>query len=359
MKTPKAGPIDLRSDTFTKPTAAMYEALRDAPLGDDVYGEDPTVRRLEERAAELTGKEAALLVSSGTQGNLVALMALCERGDEVLLGAHTDLYNFENGGLAVLAGLYPRPFDDETGWIRPEAAEAAIRPKDVHFGRTRVLAVENSHARSGGTPIPLGALQELADLAELKGLIVHMDGARLFNAAVAMDVDPAEITRFAETVTFCLSKGLSCPAGSVLCGTAGVIDKARRIRKMLGGGMRQSGWIAAPGLVALGDIGRLAEDHRRARKLAELLAGIEGIKVKNDVRTNIVIVETEEPVPSARCLIEALRGQGVLCFSIGKGVRMVVHRWIGDEDIDEVAAATRRAVAAAGRRAADAPASPY
>ena len=359
MKTPKTGPIDLRSDTFTKPTAAMYEALRDAPLGDDVYGEDPTVRRLEERAAELTGKEAALLVSSGTQGNLVAFMALCERGDEVLLGAHSDLYNFENGGLAAVAGLHPRPLDDERGWIRPEAAEAAIRPKDVHFGRTRVLAVENSHARSGGTPIPLGALRELADLAKLKGLVVHMDGARLFNAAVALDVDAAEIARFAETVTFCLSKGLSCPAGSMLCGTAGVIDKARRIRKMLGGGMRQSGWIAAPGLVALSDVGRLAEDHRRARTLAELLAGVEGITIKNDVRTNIVIVETEDPVPSARSLIEALRAEGILCFSIGKGIRMVVHRCIGDDDVEEVAAATRRAVAAAGRRAAEAPASPY
>ncbi len=352
--------VDLRSDTFSLPSPEMYEALQRAALGDDVYGEDPTVNMLEARAAALTGKEAALLVSSGTQANLVALLSLCDRGDEVLLGGGSDLFNFETGGIAAVAGLHPRPLDDETGYISPEAVAAAVRPRDVHFGRTRLLCLENTHARSGGTPIPLELLRALAEIAAKRGLLVHMDGARLFNAAVAQGVDPSEIAAHVHSVSFCLSKGLSCPAGSILCGAAGFIEKARRARKMLGGGMRQAGWLAAPGLVALDNIGRLAEDHARAQRLAVGLMGIDGLRVDAQrVRTNIVIVELQSPDGDAATLISALREQGVRCFSLGKGLRMVVHRNIDDANVEYTLAACRRAMGATTESARPGRPGPY
>lgn len=336
---------DLRSDTFTLPTDEMYEAVRSATLGDDVYGEDPTVNKLEAKAAAITGKEAALLLSSGTQANLVALMSLCERGDEVLLGSRCDLYNFETGGIAAIAGLHPRALDDENGYIAPQVVAAAVRPNDVHFGRTRVLCIENTHARSGGTPIPLDVLKGLQVTAKQHDLLVHMDGARLFNAAIAQGVDPAVIAAHAHSVSFCLSKGLSCPVGSLLCGDAQMIEKARRARKMLGGGMRQAGWLAAPGLVALDRIERLADDHARASKLALGLAAVKGLRVDvRRVQTNIVIVEVEPPHANAAFLIAALREQGVRCFSLGAGLRMVVHRNVDDDAIEHTLAACRLAM---------------
>jgi threonine aldolase len=337
--------VDLRSDTFTLPTAQMYESVRTASLGDDVYGEDPTVARLEEKAAELTGKAAGLFVTSGTQGNLTALMAMCQRGDEVLLGAGSDLFNFETGGISAIAGLFPRPLDDSRGWIEPLTIASAVRPRDVHFGTTRVAVIENSHARSGGTPIPIAVLEEIAAAAREKGLLLHMDGARLFNAAVALDVPAAAITAHVDTVTFCLSKGLGAPAGALVCGPSDVIDRARLARKMLGGGMRQAGWIAAPGLIALENRDRLQEDHARARRLALALQGLPGIAVDPArVRTNMVIVGIEPPVPSASVLITALRAEGVRCFSLGQqAVRLVVHHGISDACIDRAVEAFQRA----------------
>jgi threonine aldolase len=338
---------DLRSDTFALPTDEMYAALREAALGDDVYGEDPTVNALEAKAAAITGKQAALLLASGTQANLVALMSLCQRGEEVLLGMYCDLYNFETSGIAGIAGLHPRPLDDEKGWISPAAVAAAVRPDDVHFGRTRLLCLENTHARSGGTPIPVDVLKSLAATARQHGLLVHIDGARLFNAAVALRVEPAAIASYADSVSFCLSKGLSCPVGSLLCSDATVIARARRIRKMLGGGMRQAGWIAAPGLVALDCIERLAEDHARAHRLALGLASIKGLRVDvARVRTNIVMVEVEPPHPNAAFLIAALREHCVRCFSLGAGLRMVVHRNVDDDAIEHTIEACRLAMSA-------------
>lgn len=339
--------VDLRSDTFTLPTPEMYRSVASAGLGDDVYGEDPTAVRLERAAADLTGKAAALLVSSGTQGNLTALMALCQRGDEVLLGAGSDLYNFETGGIAAIAGLFPRPLDDVQGWIDPAVVSAAVRPQDVHFGTTRVLVIENSHARSGGTPVPLPVLEAIVAAAREKNLLLHMDGARLFNAAAALGVPAAEIAAHVDTTTFCLSKGLGGPIGAMVCGPADVIARARIVRKMLGGGMRQAGWIAAPGLVALENRHRLGEDHRRARRLADALTGMSGIAVDpSRVRTNMVIVRIEPPVSSTGTLVAALYLEGVRCFSLGPGaVRLVTHIGISDEDIERAVAAFRRAVA--------------
>lgn len=352
--------VDLRSDTFSLPTDAMYEALRQAPLGDDVYGEDATVRALETRAAAVTGKEAALLVTSGTQGNLVALMSVCDRGDEALLGRYSDLCNFESGGIAAVAGIYPRALDDQPGCIDAAEVERAVRPNDVHFGRTRVLCIENSHARSGGLPVPIDVLEALREVTRRRGLWLHMDGARLFNAAIAQGVDPATIASHADSVTFCLSKGLSCPVGSLLCGDPAFIGKARRMRKLVGGGLRQAGWLAAPGLIALEELSRLAEDHARARRLAQGLSDIDAIDVDvSRVRTNMVVVGVKPPIESAAALIEAVRKEGVRCFSLGDKLRLVTYRGIGDEDIEYAITAFRKAAAAAGHSARSRALGPY
>ncbi len=271
---------ELRSDTFSLPSPEMYDALRSAPLGDDVYNEDPTVERLQRRAADLTGKQAALLVTSGTQGNLAALLAQTRPGDEAICGRDSDLYNYEMGGLSAVGGLFPRTVDDSAGVPALDDVRRAIRAgMDIHHGQTRVLALENSHQRAGGRPIEPDAIGQLADLAHEHGFRVHLDGARLFNAAVALGVDAREITRDVDSVTFCLSKGLSCPVGSVLCGSEGMIERAKQARKMLGGGMRQAGWIAIAGIVALENIDRLRDDHRNAKTLAEALADLPEIEI--------------------------------------------------------------------------------
>lgn len=329
--------VNLRSDTFTLPTPEMYDRLRSSTLGDDVYQEDPTVLALEERAARMTGKESALLVMSGTQGNLISLMATTERGDEILLGQNTDLCNFENGATAAIGGLYARPLEDRRGWVDPADVERAIRPKDVHFGRTRVLCVENTHARTGGRPVPLGILAELRAVALRHGISIHIDGARLFNAATAQGLPASEICRFADTVTFCLSKGLSAPIGAIVCGASATIAKARSVRKMLGGGIRQAGWIAAPGIVALENASALADDHRRARRLAESLSSIEGIEFPNGFpETNIVLVQPAPPLPQSVVMRRLLGERGVRCFTAGLALRLVVHRGVDDDDLDHV-----------------------
>jgi threonine aldolase len=331
--------IDLRSDTVTQPTPAMREAIYQAEVGDDVMGEDPTVNRLEEMAAERMGKPAALFVASGTMGNLAALLAHCQRGDEAILGdlAHTFLY--EAGGMAVLGGVHPHPLPNQPdGTIRLDKIEAAVRPDNDHFPRSRLIVLENTHNRCGGAAIPPEYFAAVREVADRHGLKIHLDGARIFNAAVALDVDPHEITQHADSVTFCLSKGLSAPVGSVLCGDADFIYHAHRVRKVLGGGMRQAGILAAAGIVALEQtVGRLAEDHVRARRLAEGIAVTPGLSIDLErVQTNIVYFDLTADAPySGSGVVARLRKRDVLVgYAPDRGFRAVTHCWVDDDDIE-------------------------
>jgi threonine aldolase len=305
--------IDLRSDTITRPTPAMREAMAVAEVGDDVFGEDPTVNHLEEMAADRLGKEAALLVASGTMGNLVAQLAHCGRGDETILGDQSHVFYYEQGGAASLGGIHPRTLPNEPdGTIRLESIEAAVRSDDVHFPRSRLVILENTHNRCNGTPLTSAYTAAVGQLARRHGLCMHIDGARIFNAAVALGVDVRELAAPADSVTFCLSKGLAAPVGSVLCGDADFIARARRARKVLGGGMRQAGVIAAAGIEALtGMIDRLADDHANARALAEGLAQISGIVIDPAaIRTNIVYFRVDRPW-DAQMLATRLADAGV------------------------------------------------
>ncbi|MCS7178268.1 MAG: low-specificity L-threonine aldolase [Anaerolineae bacterium] len=335
--------IDLRSDTVTPPTPAMREAMSRAEVGDDVFGEDPTVRRLEEMAAERMGKEAALFVASGTMGNLVALLTHCGRGDEVILGDRSHTFLYEQGGMAALGGITPRPLSNQPdGTLRLEEIQAAIRPENVHFPRTRLICLENTHNLCDGAPLTAEYTAAVAALAHAHGLRVHLDGARIFNAAAALNCDVRDLVREVDSVMFCLSKGLCAPVGSVLCGSADFIYEARRARKVVGGGMRQAGILAAAGIVALEQMTeRLAEDHARARRLAEGLAQIPGIQV-GPVYTNILYFWLDAEVPLVpQEFIRRLREQGVLVLGREDGrFRAVTHYWITDEDIE----ATLRAV---------------
>lgn len=328
--------VDLRSDTVTLPPRAMREAILRAPLGDDVYGEDPTVRELEELAAGITGKEAALLVASGTMGNLVSILAHCGRGDEVILGDRCHTFLYEAGGIAALGGIHPHPVPNRPdGTIPPEAIEAAIRPENVHFPRTRLICLENTHNRCWGSPLSPGYTAEVAGLARRHGLGVHLDGARIFNAAVALGVEVRELVRPADSVTFCLSKGLAAPVGSVICGERGFIEEARRVRKMVGGGMRQAGIIAACGIVALRTmVDRLAEDHEHAALLARGIADIDGLITEPDrVRTNILYFELERGDPGE--FHRWVQRRGVLFHPTGpRQFRLVTHYGITRPDIE-------------------------
>ncbi len=338
--------IDLRSDTVTHPTPAMREAMYRAEVGDDVFGEDPTVRRLEEMAAERLGKEAALFVASGTMGNLVALLTHCGRGDEVILGDRSHTFIYEQGGMAALGGITPRPIPNQPdGTLRLEDIRAAIRSENVHFPRTRLVCLENTHNLCDGAPLTAEYTAAVAGLARQHGLRVHLDGARVFNAAAALGCDVRDLVREVDSVMFCLSKGLCAPVGSVLCGSADFIYEARRARKVVGGGMRQAGILAAAGIVALEQMtGRLAEDHARARRLAEGLAQIPGVRV-GPVYTNIFYFWLDEGVSLApQEFLYRLREQGVLVLGREDGrFRAVTHYWITDEDIET----TLRAVKAA------------
>lgn len=343
-------PVDLRSDTVTLPTEQMLEAMRNAPLGDDVFGEDPTVNRLEELAAERLGKEAALLVTSGTQGNLIALLVHTRRGDEVIMEQYAHPYLAETGGLAVVGGLMTRLLPSERGCPDPAAIEAAIRPDDQHHPRTGLICLENTHNRHGGTVITPAELAAVRRVADRHGLPIHLDGARIFNAAVALGVDVRELTKDVDSVTFCLSKGLSAPVGSVLCGSRAFIAEARRMRKMLGGGMRQAGVIAAAGIVALETmVDRLAEDHACARRLGEGLARLPGLKVDLErVVTNMVYVDTSGLGLSAAEWVARLRARQVLGHVTGPTrVRLVTHYGIGPEEIDYALNAAEEVGAAA------------
>ncbi len=329
--------IDLRSDTVTQPTPAMREAMARAQVGDDVFGEDPTVNQLETMAAAMFDKEAGLLVSSGTQGNLVSLLAHCQRGDEVIMGHNSHTYNYEQVGTAVLGGIAPRIVTNQPdGTLRLEDIEAAIMPDNVHFGITKAISLENTHNRCGGAFLTPEYTDAVAALAHRYGLKLHIDGARIFNAAVAQDVDVKALTRHADSVTFCLSKGLSAPVGSVVVGSRAFIKRARRARKMLGGGMRQAGVIAAAGIVALTEmIDRLREDHANARRLANGLSRIPGVQPE-PVHTNIVYFHVDHPRFDAQTLQEALLAEGVGMLALGPGrIRAVTHYGIEAEDIEE------------------------
>ncbi|MFS8570984.1 MAG: low-specificity L-threonine aldolase [Thermaerobacter sp.] len=333
-------PIDLRSDTVTTPTPAMRRAMAEAEVGDDVYGEDPTVRRLEERAAQLMGKEAALLFPSGTMANQAAILTHTQRGQEVLAEARSHVYGSEAGGMAVLAGCQPRLFYAPDGVPRPEDIEALLRPDDEHYPPTSLLCLENTHNMAGGTVIPVDRMQALAAAARRHGLAVHLDGARIFNAAVALGVDARDLAAPADSVMFSLSKGLGAPIGSMLCGSGEFIARARRWRKLLGGGMRQAGVIAAAGLVALDEmIHRLADDHANARRLAEGLADLPPLQVDLDlVQTNIVMCDVSAVAPApefSRRLAEA----GVLALDVDRRrVRFVTHKDVNRDDIDRALA---------------------
>lgn len=330
--------IDLRSDTVTKPTPAMRKAMAEAEVGDDVFGEDPTVNRLQEMAAAMMGKEAALLVTSGTQGNLVSILAHCGRGDEAIVGDQSHTYLYEQGGMAALGGVHPRVLPNRPdGTIDLDLIEAAIRPENVHFPRSRLLILENTHNRCYGAPLTPEYIRAAAELAHRHGLKVHMDGARIFNAAIALGVDVKELVEPVDSVTFCLSKGLSAPVGSVVCGSREFIEEARRARKVLGGGMRQAGVIAAAGIVALTEmVDRLAEDHANARRLAEGLAQMPAYHVDlQRVYTNIVYFDVVDGRP-AEAVVEEAKQRGVLVLAVGpQRIRAVTHYGIEASDIEE------------------------
>jgi len=329
--------IDLRSDTVTRPTPAMREAMARASVGDDVFEEDPTVNQLQELAAEMLGKEAGLFVSSGTQGNLVCLLAHCNRGDEVIMGHDSHTYNYEQVGSAVLGGIAPRIVQNQPdGTLRLEDIAAKIMPDNVHFGVTRLISLENTHNRRRGIYLAPAYTDAVAELAHSHGLSLHIDGARIFNAAVAQNVDVKALTRNADSVTFCLSKGLSAPVGSVVVGSAEFIRRARRARKVLGGGMRQAGVIAAAGIVALTEmVDRLAEDHANARRLAAGLARLPDV-TPEPVYTDIVYFGVEHPRFNAQQLQEALSARGVGVLALGpKRIRAVTHYGIDADDINE------------------------
>lgn len=329
--------IDLRSDTITRPTAAMRDAMATADVGDDVFREDPTVNRLEEMAARRLGKEAALLVASGTMGNLVAQLAHCGRGDETILGDQSHVFFYEQGGAAALGGIHPRTLPNAPdGTLELEKIEAAVRADDVHFPRSRLIILENTHNRCNGIPLSAEYTAAVGDLARRHGLCLHIDGARIFNAAVALGVDVRELTAPADSVTFCLSKGLAAPLGSVLCGDEAFIERARRARKVLGGGMRQAGVIAAAGIEALtGMVDRLADDHANAHALAVGLAGLPGIVVDPDnIRTNIVYFRVDRLGWDARGLARRLADEGVkLLPTAPDQLRAVLNYHVGAADV--------------------------
>ncbi len=326
--------VDLRSDTVTQPTPEMRRAMAEAEVGDDVFGEDPTVNRLQEMAAEMLGHEAALFVPSGTMANEIAIKVWSQPGDAILVDAESHILHYELAGPAVLSGVLMEPYPIERGHINPTAVEERIRVADDHTPGTTLLCLENTHNRCGGTILPPERFQVLCDAAHRRGLRVHLDGARLFNAAVALGVSPQAWTRHVDSAFFALSKGLCCPVGSVLVGSCDFIREAHRVRKLFGGGMRQVGILAAAGIVALQTmVERLAEDHRRARRLAEAIAELPSFEVDMEtVQTNIVYVRTTHP---AQQIEVQLAAQGVLTLAIDPyRLRLVTHHDVNDAGIE-------------------------
>ena len=335
--------VELRSDTFTQPTESMRKAMAIAEVGDDVWDEDPTIHRLQERAAEMVGSEASLFTPSGTMGNLCALLSHAQPGDEVIVEIDSHIFQNEVGGASVVGGLQLRPLDSQNGRLQPEQVARVIRQPDIHEPRSTLLCLENTHNRKGGTCLSPGQTEALCAVAHQAGLKVHLDGARIFNAAVAQRVDVRELTGPVDSVMFCLSKGLSAPVGSVLAGPADFIERARRMRKMVGGGMRQAGVLAAAGLCALNEmVDRLAEDHANARRLAAGLQGLSGFDVDlSTVETNMVFGQCRPPL-TARQFIDRCRTVGVLLDQASPDRwRMVTHRGVSADDVDYAIEAVR------------------
>ena len=342
--------VDLRSDTLTRPTPAMSRAMAEADVGDDVFGEDPTVNKLEAMAAERLGKEAALFVASGTMGNLVSLLAHCGRGDEIILGSLSHTFFFEQGGSAAVGGIHPRTIPNQPDGTLPlPEIEAAIRADNVHFPRTRLIVLENTHNLCSGYPLDIDYMQAVGDIARRHDLKIHVDGARFFNAAVALGVTPDRLAAEADSISFCLSKGLAAPVGSMVCGSQDFIARARRARKVLGGGMRQAGVLAAAGIIALTEMtGRLAEDHANARKLADGLAEINGLVIDPAcIKTNIVFFETTADGFPAEELENRLERAGVRILALGpRRMRAVTHYHITSKEIDHVLLVVNEVVSA-------------
>lgn len=329
--------IDLRSDTVTLPTKEMLQAISDSTLGDDVFQEDPTVNKLEELAAEKMGKAAALLVTSGTQGNLVSILAHTKRDDEIIFEASSHIYLYEMGGISIVGGLLAKPLQGKMGVLNPINVEGIIRDKNIHYSQPSLIVIENTHNMAGGTcwnPTQIKAIQEVAKNHYMK---VHMDGARIFNAAIALNVNVKKLAMHVDSVMFCLSKGLSAPIGSLVVGDEEFILKARKWRKMLGGGMRQAGIIAAPGIIALEKmVDRLKKDHKNARTLAEGLSRIKGISINLEtVQTNIVRFDIADLGINSKHFIFKLNKYGIKALEYKRtGIRMVTHRMITPLDID-------------------------
>ena len=327
--------VDLRSDTVTHPSPEMRKAMYDAEVGDDVYGDDPTVNHLQERAAELLGKEAGLFVSSGTQGNLVSMLAHAQRGDEILVGDQCHIMNNEAGGSMVLGSIVLYPIKtDEFGFLEPDFIKDAVKPRDYHKPPTRLLAIENTHNASSGRALNPEQMKAMADAGHEKNLSVHLDGARIFNAAVALDVPAADLTEHVDSATFCLSKGLSCPIGSIVVGSEEFIQEADRWRKMLGSGMRQVGIVAAAGLVALDSmVERMQEDHDSARYIATRMAEMKGISVDPEhIQTNIIRFRV--PSHTGNQIASRLKEEGVYINGGDSDLRIVTHYGVTNEDYE-------------------------
>jgi len=335
------GFIDFRSDTVTQPTPAMREAMATAELGDDVFGDDPTVNALQEKAAAMLGKEAGLFVSTGTMGNLIALLAHCGRGEEIIMGDASHTFNNERAGLAALGGLQPRVLQNQAdGTLRLADISAAIRAEDPsgHAPVTGAISIENTQNVMGGAALPAEYMNAVAQLAHSRGLVFHVDGARIFNAAIALGVPAKELVAGADSITFCLSKGLSAPVGSVLCGSKAFIYKAHKYRKMVGGGMRQAGVLAAAGIVALDQmVNRLGDDHANARALAQGIAKIPGLRINvNSVQTNMVYFDVADDAPFGAA--ELCQRAGALRVRMlpvgGRRIRAVTHAWVSRDEVD-------------------------
>lgn len=330
--------IDLRSDTVTKPTEEMRKAAYEAEVGDDVYGEDPTINKLEETAAEILGKEAALFVTSGTQGNQIAVLTHCRPSNEILLEAESHIFYYESGAVSALAGVQTRTIKGNRGAMSPQDVENAIRRgDDLHYPETGLICLENTHNRAGGAILPIDNMKEIYAVAKSNNIPVHLDGARLFNAVAGSQRPVKEFTVNCDTVQICLSKGLGAPVGSIIAGDKEFIGKARRWRKRLGGGLRQAGIIAAPGLVALTKMrDRLLEDHDNALILAEGLGNISGLSVVNKVETNIVVIDVSGLQMNSTEFVEKMKGMGIKVGAFGPNlVRFVTHFNVSSEDINK------------------------
>lgn len=330
--------VDLRSDTVTKPTPEMREAMAEAEVGDDVYGDDPTVNRLQEKAAEMLGKEDSLFVPSGTMGNLLALLVHCQRGDEVILGDQSHIYLNEAGGMSALGGIHPRPLKNQRdGTLLLDDIRASIQTEDVHHTITRLICIENTQNVCGGVPLTAEYTRRVGEIAKETGLFLHIDGARIFNAAAALKVDAKELAAPADSVMFCLSKGLCAPVGSMLAGTRKFIARARHLRKMLGGGMRQAGVLAAAGLISLERMtGRLWQDHARAKSLFEGLKQVSGLRLEAGPFSNMVyFVLAGHVTLTENQIVEAMKERGVLVDWAGpRRFRLVTHYWVDDAGVE-------------------------